>query len=176
MSQYIHLLTNSGIGLPTDLWVPVTENIPDQKSTQYAAGLAYSTPNNIELTLEGYLKHMDHVLEYKEGSFFTNVGTNWEERVTTGTGKSYGIEFMAKKTKGKTTGFVSYTFSHAERTFADLNNGKSFPYHYDRPHDLKLVLEHKLSANKELSFDWVLSSGQPTTVPVKGYVDNQGNL
>lgn len=175
MSQYIHLLANSGIGLPTDLWVPVTEKIPDQKSIQYAAGLAYTTPGNIELTLEGYWKHMDNVLEYKEGSFFTNIGTNWEERVVTGAGKTYGIELMARKTKGKTTGFVSYTFSHAERNFSDLNNGKPFLYHYDRPHDLKLVLEHKLSSNKELSLDWMLSSGQPATVPVQGYVDNQGN-
>lgn len=80
MNQFIHLLTNSSIGLPTDLWVPVTARVPMQKSYQVAAGLAYTHFTGIEVSLEGYYKTMDNVLEYKEGASFFNPGSNWEDR------------------------------------------------------------------------------------------------
>jgi len=39
MSQYLHLLTNGTIGLPTDLWVPVTDSVPPIEANQLALGL-----------------------------------------------------------------------------------------------------------------------------------------
>jgi len=174
MNQFIHLLSNSGIGLPTDLWVPVTEHIPPQKSFQYTLGTAYTSPKNIEYSIEAYYKDMQNVLEYEEGASFTNTTINWEERVAIGNGKSRGIELLVQKKKGTTTGLVGYTLSKSDRTFASINEGKTFPYRYDRRHDFKFLINHKFSERFELSFDWVFGTGQATTIPLQTYVDGSG--
>ncbi|RYE00598.1 MAG: TonB-dependent receptor, partial [Sphingobacteriales bacterium] len=86
MSQFIHLLTNSSIGLPTDLWLPATDKVPAQFSRQGAAGLAYTTKTGLELSAEGYYKSMNNIIEYKEGASFINGSTSWEDKVETGKG------------------------------------------------------------------------------------------
>jgi outer membrane receptor for ferrienterochelin and colicin len=99
MNQYIHLLTNSGIGLPTDLWVPVTTKVPPQSSHQFATGVAYNHKNNYEVSIEGYYKKMQNVIEYAEGASYLNATGNWEDKVVTGKGWSYGLEFFAQEKK-----------------------------------------------------------------------------
>lgn len=98
MSQYIHLLTNSGIGLPTDLWVPATDLIKPQQSRQVAVGLARSMRRNeYELSIEGYYKSMTHLIEYKQGADFFGLDTDWQNKVVTGEGRSYGVELFLQK-------------------------------------------------------------------------------
>ena len=172
MNQFIHLLTNNGVGMPTDLWVPATGNVPPEKSLQAAIGWQYNWKHNIEFSIESYYKRMDHVIEYKEGSSFANALNNWENQVVTGTGTSYGMEWMAQKQKGRTTGLIGYTLSWSNRQFADLNNGQAFPYKYDRRHDLKLAVVHTLTKNIQLSGDWVFSTGIATTLPIATYLNN----
>src|SRR5690606_5673190 len=62
-AQYLHLLTNSSVGMPTDLWVPVTESIAPQRSEQFSLGI-YSEWKGIRLSLEGYYKWMDNLIEF----------------------------------------------------------------------------------------------------------------
>lgn len=175
MNQYIHLLTNSGIGLPTDLWVPVTSRVPPQHASQYAVGAAYNLQNKFEFSLEGYYKNMKNVIEYAEGASYLNATSNWEDKVEAGRGWSYGAEFFVQKKKGKTTGMLGYTLSWTNRRFANLNNGQTFPYKYDRRHDLKIALVHKVSDRFEVSADWVFGTGQAITLPTAVYLDDEGN-
>ncbi|MDP6923064.1 MAG: TonB-dependent receptor, partial [Lutibacter sp.] len=70
MAQYLHLLANGTIGLPTDLWVPVTDSVPPVVADQYALGLAYTLQNKYEISLEGYYKKMNNLIEYKDGASF----------------------------------------------------------------------------------------------------------
>ena len=42
MTQYVHLLSTTGISLPTDLWLPVTDRVKPMKAHQVALGLFYS--------------------------------------------------------------------------------------------------------------------------------------
>lgn len=174
MKQYIHLLTNSGIGLPTDLWVPVTQRIPEQNAYQAAAGMAYEYKNKFDITVEGYYKKMKNIIEYAEGASYLEPSGNWEDKVEIGKGWSYGIEFFVHKKTGKTTGLVGYTLSWANRQFNNLNFGNKFPYRYDRRHDLKAAVVHKISDHIELSADFVFGTGQAITLPVEKYVDNDG--
>lgn len=171
MSQYIHLLTNNGVGMPTDLWVPATENIAPEISSQIAVGWQYNYKQKIELSAETYYKKMKNVIEYAEGASFINSLNNWESKVVSGTGTSYGLELMAQKKKGKTTGLIGYTLSWSNRLFPDLNKGQEFPYKYDRRHDFKLAVAHELSKNIQLSADWVFATGMATTLPVAVYLD-----
>lgn len=169
MNQYINLLTNSSVGLPTDLWVPSTDKIAPQLSRQGAAGLAYTHDKGFEVSLEGYYKTMENIIEYKEGASFFNSTTGWEDKVESGKGNSYGAEVFVQKKKGKFTGMLGYTLSWTNRTFANLNNGQTYPYKYDRRHDFKVAGIYTISKNIELSAEWVYGSGNAITLPIGFY-------
>jgi len=162
MSQYIHLLSNSNISLPTDLWVPVTADIAPMRSRQAAAGAFYSW-NTFDFSVEGYYKTMDNVLEYRDGASFLGSTTGWEQKVACGRGWSYGVEFLAQRKVGKTTGWVGYTWSKSMRQFDRegniINFGQPFPAKYDRRHDLSIVVNHKFSERFDLSGTFVYGTG-----------------
>ena len=162
MSQYIHLLCNSSLALPSDLWVPVTKKVRPMRSRQAAAGVFYDL-GPVELSVEGYYKTMDNVLEYKDGASYFGTSTGWEDKVCCGRGWSYGVEFLAQKTTGKTTGWIGYTLSRTMRQFDKpgniINDGNPFPAKYDRRHDLGITVLHRFSKRFDLSATFVLSSG-----------------
>lgn len=175
MDQFIHLLTNSSVGLPTDLWVPATQKVPFERCYQGAAGLAYTHDNGVEVSVEGYYKIMKNVIEYKEGASFFSATTSWEDKVLSGTGKSYGAELFVQKKKGRLTGMLGYTLSWSNRQFDELNNGASFPYRYDRRHDFKIAMVYTLTKRIELSAAWVYGTGNAITMPIGFYRGPNGN-
>jgi outer membrane receptor protein involved in Fe transport len=166
MAQYVHLLTNSNLGMPTDLWVPTTDMLSPQYSDQVAAGLACNFRSEYELSLEGYYKTMSNVIEYKEGASVFDVHSQWEDKVLQGEGRSYGMEFFAQKKTGSFTGWIGYTLSWSDRQFEALNHGKRFSYKYDRRHDISVVLMQKFGKRVEISGTWVFGSGSCVTIPV----------
>lgn len=160
MNQYINLLTNSTVGLPTDLWVPSTKRILPQRSWQTAMGVAYNLNDSYEFTLEGYYKEMKNLTEFGEGFGFFSLGTNELDELTTqGIGTSYGVEFMAQKTLGKFRGWVSYTLSWSNRTFAEISNGRTFPFKYDRRHNLALIANYDFSDRFNMALGWTYYTG-----------------
>ena len=173
MSQYIHLLSNSNIDLPTDLWVPVTKRVAPMHSQQVSVGVFYNLMNMLDLSVETYYKNMDNLIEYKDGSSFFGSSTGWEDKVNVGKGWAYGIEFLAQKTIGKTTGWIGYTWSKTERLFnrpgQELNNGLVFPAKYDRTHDISIVLSHKFSERFDVAATWVYSTGNAATLALQNY-------
>lgn len=175
MNQFIHLLTNSSIGLPTDLWVPATDRVPPMKSSQVAAGIAYMHPRGYEVSVEGYYKTMDNVIEYKEGAAFTNPSVSWEDKIVSGKGWSYGGELFIQKKKGRFTGMLGYTLSWTNRKFDKLNEGKTFPYRYDRRHDFKIAGVYNLSPRVEISAEWVYGTGNAITLPISAYRGPDGS-
>ena len=175
MNQYIHLLSNSGEGLPTDLWVSSTDRIKPQHSKQIALGVTKDFKNQITITLESYYKASKGIITYQEGaqfsSAFSDISQNsvsWEDNITTGKGISYGTEFLIKKkVSGKFNGWLGYTLSKTELQFDELNNGKKFLAKYDRRHDVSIVAIYNISDNKTLSATWVYGTGNKLTLPVK---------
>lgn len=171
MQQNVHLLTNSGIGLPTDLWLPATDKVAPQTSKQWSAGLAKSIKKGVyEFSVEAYFKEMKNLIEYKEGAVFLGTTSNWEDLVESdGTGTSYGLELLLQKKIGQTTGWIGYTWSKTDRQFKDLNNGAKFPYRYDRRHDASIVVSHKLNKKVDVSATWVYGTGAAFTLPIGKY-------
>ena len=167
MSQYVHLLSSMPIAMPTDLWVPVTKKIKPMRSHQYSLGGYYTGIKGWELSVEGYYKDMYNVLEYKEGVSFFGSSSGWENKVEMGKGRAAGIEFMAQKTLGKTTGWLSYTLSKSDRKFAKggINNGERFPYKYDRRHSVNLTINHQFSQRIDIGASWVFYTGGTSTIP-----------
>ena len=173
MNQYVHLLSNTGLGLPTDLWVPTTDLVAPQQSRQVALGLAKDLDNPaLTLTLEGYYKNMNNILNYKEGASFLSLGgenaneLTWEDNVTSGRGWSYGVEFLMQKKTGRFSGWVGYTLSWTQWQFPELNFGQIFYPRYDRRHDISLVGIIELTKNITLSGTWVYGTGNALTLPL----------
>ncbi len=169
MVQFVHLLTNAGIGLPTDLWVPSTGKIEPQGSNQWALGLAETFNDEYEISVEAYYKSMSKVIEYKDGASYLNVDQNWQEKVDVGRGESYGSEFFLHKKQGKFNGWIGYTLSWTNRQFDNINDGKWFPYRYDRRHDAKIALSYTLSEKWNLGLSWVYGTGNAVTLPLEAY-------
>lgn len=173
MTQYVHLLSNSSLSLPTDLWVPVTKNIVPMNAHQVSLGAFYELPHLFDISLEGYYKVMDNLLEYRDGASFFGSSETWENKVCLGKGWAYGVEFLVQRSFGKTTGWVGYTWAHAKRQFdregMTINEGKVFPAKYDRRHDLSITVQHKFSDRFDLSGTWVFSSGNCGTLGTQIY-------
>lgn len=175
MNQYVHLLSTGTTTLPTDIWVPSTQRVPPMFSRQMALGIARtSNDNKYEFSLEGYFKTMDNLIEYKSQNTYFRDASNWDEVVALGTGRSYGGELLIRKKSGKTTGMIGYTLSYSDRQFPDINDGRRFPYRYDRRHDLELILTQQLGKHWEFTAGWRFTTGAPITLPVSSYegIDN----
>jgi len=165
MQQYLHLLTRSNIGLPSDLWVPVTDAVPPQNSQQWVAGFNWLWPglDDLSLRIEGFYKTFNGLIAYQEGASSSELN-DWEQQLETrGVGTAKGLEILVQKKRGASTGWVGYTLSMNERQFAGLNAGKKFPYTYDRRHVINFSLNHSFSAKFSLSTNWVYMSGRPLT-------------
>jgi len=169
MQQNIHLLTNSSIGLPTDLWVPATAKIRPQKSAQVAAGLSRTFGPMYLISVEGFYKWMNHIIEYTEGATYISDDKQWEDKVTTGKGNSYGMEILLQKKEGTTKGWIGYTLSWSNRKFPGINDGESFPYKFDRRHDVSVVLMQKIDDRWDLSAEWVYGTGNAITLATVKY-------
>ena len=173
MVQYIHLLTNGGIGLPTDLWVPVTDTIKPITGTQYAIGIAKSLSKSMELSVEAYYKDMNNIIEYKDGTSFILNATDWQDKVESGSSNAYGVEVFLQKKLGKTSGWLGYTLSWVNRKFENINFGESFPYKFDRRHDISLAVVHDFSDKFNMGLTWQYGSGNAVSLPVASYPSYQ---
>ncbi len=171
MYQYVHLLTNNATTLPTDLWVPSTDKIKPMFSQQIAAGFSRTVfKDKYEISLEGYYKTMDGVIEYKDGASYLNSSVaDWDTKVEAGKGRVWGIELLLQKKVGKANGWIGYTLSKNDRQFPEINYGKRFFYKYDRRHDFEIVINYKLGKNVDVSASWQFQTAAPFTLPQGEY-------
>ena len=167
--QYIHLVSNSGTTLPTDVWVPSTFRVKPQLSWQYAAGFFKNFNDNAyETSIEVYYKSMNNQIEYREG--YTPSIKDPEEEFVFGNGWSYGAEFFFNKTKGRFTGWIGYTLAWSWRKFPELNKGNKYPAKFDRRHDLSVVGIYDLNSKWKFSAVFVYATGNATSLPEKFYL------
>jgi hypothetical protein len=167
--QFIHLVSNSGSTLPTDIWVPSTYRVKPQIGWQYSAGYFVNFDDNLwETSLEFYYKTMDNQIEYKEG-YTPGIGDQ-EESFVFGKGWSYGGELFVNKTKGKLTGWLGITFAWTWRKFKDLNEGMPYPGRFDRRNDLSLVLNYQETPRWKFSAVWVYGTGNAFTLPERFFL------
>ncbi len=171
VEQNLHLLSNSGTGIPTDIWLPPSENIKPQKSTQYVLNITYTLPKqNIEISVEAFYKEMTNIIDFKEGASYQLDNSNWNSIIeTNGFGRVKGLEFLIQKKTGKTTGWIAYTLSKSERQFENINNGRFYPSTYDNRHNIALVINYQINENITISMDWVFTSGNMMTLAVLNY-------
>ncbi|MEP5341455.1 MAG: TonB-dependent receptor [Algibacter sp.] len=172
MFQYIHLISNANSSLPFDLWKPSGTYIDPLEVNQFSAGYAYdSQKGNYNLSIEGYFKTFNNIVEYKNGARTLSLSNTLETELVPAKGFAYGLELTAHKNRGKLTGNANYTYSVAKRkTVSDfsterINDGAYFPSNFDRPHMFNITTSYKLSKKWEMGAFFTYQTGGPTTQP-----------
>ena len=178
MHQYIHKVSNTAIMSPTDIWKLSDVNIKPQNGWQLAAGVYHETlGKKYEFSAEVYYKHISDYLNYRSSAVLL-MNHHLETDVISTKGRAYGVELQAKKPLGKMNGWVSYTFSRSlvrqddKRVAMPLNDGDWYPSEYDRPHEVKAVLNYKFTERYSLSSNFNYATGRPTTLPAGKYYDS----
>ncbi len=170
MSQYVHLIANSGVSLPTDVWYPTTENTKPQISDQVAVGVAGMLGKNLYFEVEGYYKYLQNQLEFKDNAnLFLNE--DLENEFAFGKGYATGIEFTLEKKTGTLQGWIGYTLAWINRgEFESLDGsqimeGRYFRPRYDRRHDLSVVALYVINRRLTVTGTFVYGSGDLTWLP-----------
>lgn len=173
-TQNIHILTNANAGSPTDQYVMSSDNIKPEIADQVAMGyFKNAKDNSFQFSGELYYKWMQNQIDYKDGAQLT-ANSNVESQLLYGTGRAYGLELYAKKTKGRLTGWISYTLSKTERKIDGINQGNYFNAKQDRTNDLALVGIYNVSKRWTFSANYIYSTGNAVTYPAGKY--NVGGL
>ena len=172
MVQFVHLLVNNGLGLPSDLWVPSTDEIMPEISDQFGLTLRTELGYDHVFTLGGYIKRQQNVILYRNPQdLYSNIlndasselnfisDRDWERKIEIGNRNISGLEVSLQKVNGPWQYNMSYTKSNAENRFENLNQGKAFADRYDRPHDVNLSLSYKINSKWDLGAQWVYGSG-----------------
>lgn len=167
MSQSLHRMASSFLELPTDFWVPTTNEIKPTMSHQIAAGIYTQPSTHLTLSLEAYYKLSSHLLQYRHWMGFQPSAATWNRDVADGKGKSYGMEADATYTTGSTTMSMAYTLSWSKRLFKDIHP-TWFDDQFDNRHKINISLSHDFSQRISLYAAWTFHSGNRVTMPV-GY-------
>jgi hypothetical protein len=178
MNQYIHLLAYSGTGLPSDYWMPTNSKVPPSKGVQHSIGL-YKSINKEKyiLSLEGYLKNTNNMIQFRPGETLIGNVDSWDETVEkNGRNRSYGLEFMLQKKKGDLHGWISATYSRSLLQFDNLNEGRVFPFKYDRPLSINIVAIYNLNESVNFSMTWQYGSGYPITLADEIYIHDGDHI
>ena len=167
--QYVHQLSNSTSGDPTDSWIPSSNNVKPQIADQIALGYYQNLKGNMyQISGEAYYKILGNQIDYRDWANLT-LNNEIEGELVYGTGEAYGFECQIKKSKGKFTGWVSYTISRSLRTFDEINDGKQFSARADRIHDFSIVTMYKVNKAISLSANWIYYTGDVVTFPSGKY-------
>jgi outer membrane cobalamin receptor len=169
MVQYLHLLSSLSLNMPTDIWIPASNGLRPLKSDQVNAGISCDLDNLFLISIEIYRKWLSNTADYRNGSSLLGDLSPWYEKTTQGNGNAKGIELTVEKQKGRITGSLNYTISVADRKFVDLNNGKTFPFIYDRLHDFNIFVNYRISEKWDFSALLIYGTGYPVTTPVDKY-------
>jgi hypothetical protein len=172
MVQYLHLLSNSTAGSPTDVWMPSSNILKPTKVDHVSAGFFRNFIGNaVETSVEVYYKNIKNTSDYEDGAdiIFNN---HVESQILLGKGRSYGLELYIKKKYGNFSGWISYTISRTENKIADINDFKWYPVKYDKTHDLSAVAILKFGNRVTLSGVWTFATGNAITFPSGKYLVN----
>lgn len=181
LHQYIHMISNTVSMSPTDAWKLSNRYFKPQSCDQVSIGLYHTFGKKaIEISAETYFKHLRNIHDYKGGASLI-MNEHLETDVISGAGKAYGIELMISKPTGSVSGWIAYSYS---RTFLKIdgryeaekiNDGNYYPADYDKPHDLKVVINSKISRRFNVTSNFIYNTGRPITYPVAFYWYNNGS-
>ena len=175
VNQFMFMLSNTIAISPTDQWKLCDYNITPPHVDQFSLGFYQDFPRGgVNTSLEVYYKTVENVVDYRDGASF--ISTPHVETVTLqGEQEAYGIEALLKKSAGKLSGWVAYSYSRSimqvDSPFPGerINYGEPYPSNFDRPHNLSIVTNIKLNRRLSFSANMVYITGRPVTYPISIY-------
>jgi CarboxypepD_reg-like domain/TonB-dependent Receptor Plug Domain len=174
MQQYMHLLSNNGLGLPSDVWLQASKILEPQQSWLFNSSFGYRLNNGLKLGADVYYKTFKNISSYKEGGGIDiSIGNDWETEIPIGEGYAYGFETYIEKVFGATLFNFNYTYSVSDRIFHDLNNGIQFPYNLNRNHSFKASFTYRISQFSEFLINWSYLSGNFYSKPLNITFDHE---
>ncbi len=168
--QYLNLISSSISPFSSfELWLPAGNTIKPQRSDQVALGyVKYLRKSNLEFTAEAYYKYMRNQIDYEpHANLLLNPLLEGELRF--GSARAWGLEFLLRRTQGRLSGWISYTWSRVLSKIEGINDNREFSPFYDRPHDLSVFLSYNVSRKVNFSANWVYYTGSAVTTPVGFY-------
>ena len=173
--QYLHTLSNNTVASPFDSWRLSNRYVRPQQAQQVSFGYAYRAESDAyDLTFDLYYKKYKSLTDLKTGAN-TQLVPNIETQLIQGDGKAYGAEFMIRKNRGDLNGWISYTYSrslirlNSDYPSERVNQGSFFASNFDKPHDLNIVANYKLTRRFSLSGNFTYQTGRPITIPTGKY-------
>lgn len=167
-TQYVHLLQNSFMALPTDRWIPISGNLKPQTANKISVGVYRETQSHqYTASVEAYYKRMNNIIEYRDDYYLTPPIDMGMSQVCSGRGTSKGVDFKLEKTAGRITGHVAYSLGWTDRTFAEKNNGNTYPAQFDNRHTVNILLNWKASRKVNLNAAWTGHSGNRFTMSLQ---------
>ena len=173
--QYLSMLFNSATISPTATWKLSDSHILPQTGDQVSIGFFQNfLDDRLEFSVEAYYKKIQNMVEYKAGADLL-LNELLETDIVNGDSRSYGIEFLLKKSGRKLNGWLSYTYSRSRFRSTSpfprdqINQGEWFNTNYDKPHDISFAGFYRISKRFSMSSNLVYSTGRPITVPVAKY-------
>jgi hypothetical protein len=170
-SQWLHLITTSSVGLPTDFWIASSEGVPTSLADNFSIGSTYKILPRLELTTGIFYSRMNNLVHYPLNILQFNEITSFCNDLYVGKGRARGAEFMLTKT-GRLSGWISYTLSKSDRQFDEIDHGELFPSKFDRRHNLSGAVIYKINERWTASLTQVFASGNRFTTPTSWYFIN----
>ena len=172
-AQYLRLMSLGAEIEWYDIWMPTTKNIKPMLTDQFAMGYFHNFNNNeVKVSAEAYYKILNGAADFEDG-LHNYLVDNLEAYVATGQGLAYGFETSIEKPTGKFTGRLSYNYGKSDYKIDVINQGKWYPYRFDKTHSLTMLSNLQLTSNLSVSGTFLYSTGRPVTLP-EGYYHISG--
>ncbi len=173
-TQFLHSLRNEEFPVSNDTWIAADEFVPAVVSDQVQLGVERIWGDRWSLSLEGYLRGFRGVTEFN----IADDPNDPSDDLLSGTGRSHGVDLLARRTAGPLQGWVALSYLRATRTlpdplaagWEDLPPEITFAPIFDRRIDLDLVVQYDAPRGIELGARWNFGSPLPYTRPVGQYV------
>lgn len=168
--QFDHVLTNSALGMPTDIWMPISKAVNPQSANTFSGGIqSVIEPAGIELFCELYYKRMRKTVDFKDDADL-RMNENVEEEIKEGEGRAFGLETMAKYENRLLTAQASYTLSKSERRADEINDGQWYYAAYDQRHNLSVNTTFHAGKRDDFSLAFKYHTGGRATMPYDNYM------
>ncbi|MFN8208102.1 MAG: carboxypeptidase-like regulatory domain-containing protein [Bacteroidales bacterium] len=164
-NQFLHYISNSTIGLPTDIWLPSNRYLKPQKANQLSFESITNFKKGYNISFEMYFKNLVNVSDFIDNSFIF-LNKYIETQIRSGNGNSYGFSLALEKNYGKFKSNCSYFFSKTRYKIENINLGRPYSPSWDIRNNFNISVNYNLGDKLELSSLFKITSGGFITMPI----------
>ena len=151
-----------------------------QKANHYILGIEFDVLDNITLNVEGYFKDFRQLTNMNRNQIYSEnnhpesaTEVEWRDFMIEN-GKAYGVDVSVKYEYLRWYFWMAYSWAHVNKNYEnEANQLVNYRTHYDRRHDINLIMTYTGGARKQWEFSgrWNIGSGFPFT-QVSGFYEH----